>query len=64
MHCTTCKSTSGHLTIRQLAPHGTPCQQDEPIEPQELVEPQQEESTEPQEEELAKPQSEEDSIHI
>jgi hypothetical protein len=44
------KSIGGHLTIGQLAPCGTPRQQEETVESQqeESVEPQQEESTEPQ----------------
>jgi predicted DNA-binding protein (UPF0251 family) len=47
---TTRKITRGHLTIRQMAPRGTPRQQLEPVELQ------QEESTEPQQkEELAEP---------
>jgi hypothetical protein len=60
------KSIGGHLTIGQLAPCSTPCQQEETVESQqeESVEPQQEESTElQQKEELAEPHHEEDAIH-
>jgi hypothetical protein len=63
---TASNSTQGHLTIRQLAPRGTPRQQEESTEPQQLehVEPEQEESAEPlQKEKLAEPQHEEDAIH-
>jgi hypothetical protein len=44
------KSTGRRLTIGHLAPRGTPCQQEESIEPQQLepTEPHQEDSTEPQ----------------
>jgi hypothetical protein len=44
------KSIGGHLTIGQLAPRSTPCQQEETVESQqeESVEPHQEESNEPQ----------------
>jgi hypothetical protein len=65
IHRTARKSTRGHLTIMQLAPCGTPCQQEESVEPQEMepVEPQQE-STEPQQkEELIELQHEVDAIH-
>jgi hypothetical protein len=53
IHHTTHKSTGCHHTVGQLAPRGTPCQQEESVEPQylESVEPQQEESAEPQQEE-------------
>jgi hypothetical protein len=63
IHHTTHKSTGGHLTIRQLAPHGTPHQHEEHVEPQqeEPIELQLGESIEPQEEEPAEP--EEDAIH-
>jgi hypothetical protein len=49
IHRTAHKSTRCRLTIGELAPHGTPCQQQETIESQQLesVEPQQEESVEP-----------------
>jgi hypothetical protein len=49
-----------------LAPCGTPCQQEESIEPQQLepIQPQQEEPAEPQQkEELAESLHEEDAIH-
>jgi hypothetical protein len=63
IHRTAHKSTRGRLTIRQLAPCSTPCQQEESVEPQqeEPVEPQPKESIEPQEEQPAEP--EEDAIH-
>jgi hypothetical protein len=52
------KSTGGCLTVSQLALHGNPCQQEEPVEPQ------QEESAGPQQaEELAEPQQQEHVIH-
>jgi hypothetical protein len=46
--CTARKSTEGCLTIGQLAPCGTPRQQEEPMKSHysELVEPQQEEPAE------------------
>jgi hypothetical protein len=46
---TACKSTGGHLTVGQLAPHGTPRQQVESGELQHLdpIELQQLESIEP-----------------
>jgi hypothetical protein len=41
IHRTTCKSTIGHLTVGQFAPHGPLRQQEELVEPKqpELVEP-------------------------
>jgi hypothetical protein len=66
IHHTTRKSTGGHLTVRQLALHGTPCQQEEPVEPLQLesVEPPQAESAKPrQKEESTELQHEEDVIH-
>jgi hypothetical protein len=34
IHCTARKSTGGHLTVGQLAPRGTPHQEEELVEPQ------------------------------
>jgi hypothetical protein len=36
IHRTAHKSTGGHLTIGQLVPYGTLCQQEEPVEPHQL----------------------------
>jgi hypothetical protein len=56
------KSTGGHLTIGQLAPRGTSCQQEETMEPQQemFIEPQQLEPVEPQHEEPTEPQQREE----
>jgi hypothetical protein len=65
IHCTACKNIGDCLTVRQMAPRGTPRQQEDPIEPpqHELVESQQEESPELEEVEPTEPQLVEDVIH-